>query len=125
MLDEVKFTTIKKSWTNLFGSGGPCQKAPQPENVMSELVQIAKELLVEKQINIDDSHDLCNEDVQMENIDEKSIDLVNSTIGNEEDKDMNEITPKISSYCANWHHVNVHLGQEERGGWYNFSKLFL
>lgn len=93
--DEVKITTVQKSWKNLFGIDGPYKKVPEPEN-MSELVELANELPVDDQINSEDIRDWCNQDVQMEITDEEIIDMVTGAKDSEGDDNMDEITPKIS-----------------------------
>lgn len=57
----------------MFGLYEPTQKEPEHDNVMSKLVQLANELLIENQINTEDIQDWCNENVQMEISDDEII----------------------------------------------------
>jgi ferredoxin-fold anticodon binding domain-containing protein len=63
---------------------------------VSELVELANELPVVNQINSEDIHDCGKQDDQMLITDVEIIDMLTGDKDNEDDDDLDEITPKIS-----------------------------
>lgn len=95
--DEVKTSTIQKSWRKLFGLEEAKESVTEEEheNSIAELVDLVNELPVEHPINNTDIREWCDQDVQMELTDEAIIDIVTNPQHTEEDE-ADEIVQKIS-----------------------------
>lgn len=93
--DEVKKSTLQKSWRKLFGIEKESDESAKLQEV-SELVELANELPVGNPIEPNDIEEWLNADQQLELTDNNIADMVRKPDEDESEDDLDEVVPKIS-----------------------------